>query len=80
MVVDPQGVDDDPHDRPEAERRSLQRGVGSLAERHRIDDERDRDRHHEGDQRRPVRLEAQHPQQYEQDEQRQDGEDRRQAQ
>jgi len=49
-------------------------------ERHSVDGQRDHDRHHQRDQRRPLSLEAQHTQQHEQHQQRQDREDRSQSQ
>jgi hypothetical protein len=36
-VVDPDRVDDDPHDRPQAETRALERRVDGLADRHPVD-------------------------------------------
>ena len=77
--VDPDRVDDDPHDREEAEGRALGAGVERLADRHRVDDERHEDRHQQRPQRRDMSLELQSAEQDEQRDERQDREDRRQA-
>src|ERR1035441_8649738 len=76
-VVDPQRVDDDPHDREEAERRTLRAGVESLPERHPVDGDRHHHRHGQGDQRSPLGLHPHTAQQHEQRQQRNHGEDRR---
>jgi hypothetical protein len=69
----------DPHDREDPEGRALEAGVERLADRHRVDGERDDDRGRESDERRPVRLHLQAPEQYEQHDDRYRREDRGQA-
>jgi hypothetical protein len=70
-VVDPDRVDDDPHDREQAERRSLDARVERLAYRHRVDDDRNQDRDRQRAQRGDVRLQPQATEQHEQGDQRQ---------
>ncbi len=78
--VDPDRVDDDPHDREEAEGRALGAGIERLTHRHRVDD----DRHEDRDQQRPqggdMSLQLESAQQDEQRDERQRREERRQEQ
>ena len=48
-VVDPDRVEDDPHDREQAEGGALEAGVERLPDRHRVDDDRDEDRDEQRD-------------------------------
>jgi hypothetical protein len=59
-VVDPDRGDDDPHDRKEAKGSAFGRRQCGLADRHAVDDQRDRHRHPQRYQRRPLSLHA-HP-------------------
>ncbi len=79
-VEDPQRVDDDPHDRPEAEHRPFQSSVPGLPDRHRVDGQRDHDRDAERHQCSPVRFHPHHAEEHEQHNQRQDGKDRCESQ
>ena len=76
-VVDPQGVDDDPHDRPEAERGAFERRIAGLPDRHAVNRHGDDDRDSQRDQRSPLRLHPDDPQQHEQHHQGQESKDRR---
>ena len=77
--VDPDRVDDDPHDREEAEGRALGAGVERLAHRHGVDDHRHEDRHEQRPQGGDMSLQLESTEQHEQRDERQDREDRRQA-
>ena len=78
-VVDPDRHDDDPHDREEPERRALERRQPGLIDGHAVDDHRDRHCDREGDQSRPLRLQLEAAEQHEQGQNRQNREDRGQA-
>jgi hypothetical protein len=79
-VVDPQRVDDNPHDRPQAEGGAFERPLGGLTDRHRVDRDRDDDRDGQRRKRRPLRFQLDDTNEYEQHHQRQQCEDRREPQ
>ena len=78
-AVDPDRVDDDPHDREQSEGRPLEAGVQGLAERHVVDHDGHQERHGQADQRGPLGRHANDADEHEEHEQRQRREDGGQA-
>jgi hypothetical protein len=79
-LVDPDRVEDDPHDREDAERGAERRRVGGLPDRHAVDGHGDHQRDRERGEPRPLGRHLEAPEKHEQRDERQHREDGRQAQ
>jgi hypothetical protein len=78
-VVDPQRVEEDQHDGEQPEHGALRRRQQRLVARHRVDGDREHDRHGQRAERGPVRPQPEAAQQDEQHDQRDRGDERRQT-
>jgi hypothetical protein len=79
-VVNPDRIDDDPHDRENAEGRTLGGGAQGLPRGHVIDEDCYREGNGEGDEPSPLRLHLERAEEHEDRQQRKHGENRGQAQ